>query len=221
MAKATWETTATFADLRGYLSQPGCAICSCVGQSRRRFLEDLMYENVNDVGLRDRLRKGGGFCLRHVRALLDRKQPLGTAILYGDLLRQRLRSFAARGGPRALPLAQDCPLCQVESESARRASEVFAYALDAGRLQAEWEASEGFCWPHFIACRRLVRGQRAVLDRVEERCLVDVATNVEALIASYDYTWTGTRSSEVAGAWRKVVAVVTGETDPTARDERT
>ncbi len=213
-----WESTATYADLQVFLQEPGCAICRVVDQSSRRYFDDLLYENVNDVTLRKRLRDGGGFCRAHAQTLVGFGEALGTAILYGDLLNQRRRwlhegaaSRVLPAGRAALELGRDCPACEMEHQSERRAAEVLSSALNEGKIGALWQGSDGLCWPHFLLVRGLCHAGRKELDHVESECLDRLAGLVTELIASYDYQWKGTRSPQVASAWRHVVAMVTGQ----------
>ena len=69
------------------MAEPGCAVCHCATQAEDRFFQAALYERVVEVPLRERLRETGGFCARHAQALLAYRDPLATAILYGDLLR--------------------------------------------------------------------------------------------------------------------------------------
>src|SRR5207302_963646 len=57
-------------------------------RSVSRYLDILSYENVNDVDLRATIREGIGLCNRHAWQFIDgTRTPLGTAIIYRDLIR--------------------------------------------------------------------------------------------------------------------------------------
>ncbi len=211
MLRAVPDTTATFADLRRFLTEPGCAVCRCAAQTTARFFEALLDEYINDPETRQELRDAGGFCPFHAGELLGRKNPLGTAILLADLLAQR-RTQLERG--RALPgsaAGGRCPVCAAERETERRAAEVFARGMDGGTLQEEWAASEGLCWPHFCAVRPLARRSRATLDAHQGRCLDAILGDLRALIDSFDYRYHGGRTPEVESAWRRAVPRAVGE----------
>lgn len=224
------ETTATFGDLQRLLpAGGGCAVCRYVAQSERRFFDSLFYENINDVPLRARLRAGNGFCERHIATLLSYRDPLATAILYGDLLsgkRQLLagwrrarvpRGLSARAELHAAAIGRDCPACEAETQAARRACEVLAAGLDTGALRAAWRASDGLCWPHFVAARAECRAGRALLDEVQADRLDRLAADVQALIDSFDYRHQAARPPQVESAWRRAVAAVAGRVAARAR----
>lgn len=60
--------------------------------------------------------------------------------------------------------------------------------------------------PRLRAPRRAPRA----LDEHEEACLARLAADVEDLVKSYDYRFTGERGAAAESAWRRVVAVVAG-----------
>jgi hypothetical protein len=222
---ATWETTSTFADLQSFLAEEGCAICRYREQTEDRYFDALLYENVNDVNTRTRLRSSGGFCARHARVLVECGEALGTAILYGDLLNERRRWLHRANAAKALPgglaksgFGRDCPACEAGQGAERRCAEVMAAALDAHKLTEPWKRSDGLCWPHFLLVRSLCRAGRKDLDDVEMQCLDRLADDVRELIESYDYQWSGTRPPRVVSAWRRVVDVIIGQSLPKPRE---
>jgi len=76
------------AELIDTLTEAGCAFCRLAARSVSRYLDILSYENVNDVDLRATIREGIGLCNRHAWQFIDgTRTPLGTAIIYRDLIR--------------------------------------------------------------------------------------------------------------------------------------
>ena len=76
--------TATYFDLRDACQLPGCPVCRIEQRTVQRFLDALMYENVNDPGTRDRLRGSLGFCHEHAWQVANEMlgNALGMAIIY-------------------------------------------------------------------------------------------------------------------------------------------
>ena len=221
MLRAAPDPTATFADLKVFLQQPGCAVCRCAGQTAARFFEALLDEYINDPETRRELREMGGFCVFHAGELLARRNPLGTAILYNDLLSQK-RALLERWrhpGPLGLgssrgdaaPSARHCPVCAAERETERRAVEVLARGLDEGGLGQEWSASDGLCWPHFTAVRPLARRSRAALDDHQAARLDQTLVELQGLIDSFDYRNRDGRPPHIESAGRRAVPRAVGE----------
>jgi hypothetical protein len=111
--------------LADLLGKSGCPLCRLRRESSERYLRTLLWEGVNDIGFRERLALGRGFCRRHSREVLaaDRAQSggsLGAAILLGSVTRRRLdelRRLRAGSGRRvrralgAIGAAAACPVC--------------------------------------------------------------------------------------------------------------
>jgi adenylate cyclase len=111
--------------LADLLDQAGCPLCRLRRDSSDRYLRALLWEGVNDIGFRERLTTGRGFCRKHAHAVLaaDRAQSggsLGAAILLVSAIRARVaelrrlpasRTRRARDAIRAASEAPDCPVC--------------------------------------------------------------------------------------------------------------
>jgi hypothetical protein len=69
--------TMSFYDLRDALSEPGCPICRLKARAAERYLDGLLWESVNDPGVRAQVRRllsiyeaSEGLCLPHFRQAL-------------------------------------------------------------------------------------------------------------------------------------------------------
>jgi hypothetical protein len=77
-------------DLRQAFREPGCPICRLRAQMDRRYLYNLLYENVNSVTTRMHIARSQGLCPEHAWELQAIEQEhwsdgLGVGIIYGDL----------------------------------------------------------------------------------------------------------------------------------------
>ena len=110
--------------LAEHLGRPGCPVCAARLFSEQRLIDAVIGEAVNDVGVRRRLERAGGYCRRHAGLLPIRERArgggtLGSAILLGSVLEarlERLRALDGAGGrrlhgPLELRTAPSCPLC--------------------------------------------------------------------------------------------------------------
>jgi hypothetical protein len=121
-------------------------VCDLLGNTVRKFLSDLLYENVNDGPTRRTLRSSLGFCRLHAGVLLASGDALGAAILYRDILEEIL-SLLHKRSPSALVPGQECPACLYRNRYERIYLETLReYAGDA-RMQSSLRAS-GLCRPH-------------------------------------------------------------------------
>lgn len=91
--------------LEGAFKKPGCPLCRLHAELEARYLFGLLWENVNDPGIRARLRQSLGFCREHAWMLVATEQQswgggLGTGIIYEDLIKAittRLDEIIAQG----------------------------------------------------------------------------------------------------------------------------
>ncbi len=156
---------------------PGCPLCSLSEKWVNRYLRSVLYEKVNDLGIREALRRAHGYCNEHAWRLpqVSDGPALGTALLYRSVLRQvsaELNSarFAppangllnkARGALQATGAAaanetgplqpqQPCPACKHREAMTASALSGLAEALaaDDGRMLAALRKSAGLCLPH-------------------------------------------------------------------------
>lgn len=68
------------------LKEPGCPICRLGRANVEAYLENLLYENVNDPGVRENILAARGFCSFHAYQLVKIGDALGLGIIYNDLV---------------------------------------------------------------------------------------------------------------------------------------
>jgi hypothetical protein len=151
------------AHLADLMAAPGCPLCLERARSGRRFIDALLYEQVNDADFRRELDQARGFCGRHTHQLLTAEQEragglVRSAILFAAILAARQReldaALAARGRRRRQRLATavraaDCPACRHEVGATRRAAGRLRQ-LAADQTWRESLASTDFCLEHLL-----------------------------------------------------------------------
>lgn len=95
------------ANLKHAMRQPGCPLCRLQREAEARYLENLLWENVNDPATREQWAAGLGFCSRHAWQLqrLEARRygdGLGNAILYEDLLQRIIPVLETLARPSAV-----------------------------------------------------------------------------------------------------------------------
>lgn len=163
-------------DLREAMSQPGCPVCRLVERDTGRYLDNLLWENVNDPGLRQEVRRARGFCREHTRMLVSRPgASLGLAIIARDVWgeiqhatetvrlpaprarRTRTADIAAGLLARLAPQGE-CPACTyARAMEGLYLDVLLERLLGEDGLLAAYQASEGLCLPHFRQALARVR----------------------------------------------------------------
>lgn len=93
-----------------------CPICELIYTSVEKFIEEILYEFVNDPNTRSRLRHG--ICSKHVLAIENtlNNHPelglLGLAIIYEDIMSEMIKDMVKN-----CHTESECLFCKHESES--------------------------------------------------------------------------------------------------------
>ena len=108
----------------------GCPLCDIEANAVKRYFESLLYESVNDPGVREGLMRSRGYCQRHAHYLRSHGNGFGIAILYQDQIRLFLRlldgletiaSKVTRKGARAQRQRPEvCPACHTQNDCLAR-----------------------------------------------------------------------------------------------------
>lgn len=232
----TWS----YYDLREALVQPYCALCRLRVRTAQQYLDSLLWESVNDEGIRHQVRRAHGFCYEHSQMLVKPGSSLGIAILTNDVLqhllralegaryegllalslrrlREGLRSGEPAGAAAVLasqltPEAQ-CPAC-------RRADDRELLYLDAllehlpvdPEFYALFEASDGLCLPHLRQSLSRAQEQPAFERLVAGQRAVwqRLAGELQEQIRKSDWRFRDELPGEESGAWLRALAALAG-----------
>lgn len=176
----------SYYDVLDACAQPGCPFCRLAEETVNRYLDAILYENVNDPGTRDQLRASLGYCNEHAWRLPNNSgSALGIAILYQDLLTTVARnlegarfepvagllrratealdperpSAATEAAVRALAPQAECPACAQRDGMEAIALGALLEALGRSDepMQQALRASAGLCLVHLRRALELAR----------------------------------------------------------------
>jgi hypothetical protein len=192
------------------LDEPGCPICRASVRAAAKYLESFLWENVNDFGVRDVLRKDHGFCREHTLALLQvaaaRSEALGVAILYEDLL-ERIELELESAKP--LRRARACRACEVSDDVAVNYLKVIAASEAGAELDGRLKGSL-LCLAHLLRGLNVPRVDRHRLVEVWSREASIVRSELRTLIEHADYRRIREPAGEERDAWVRAVHLVIG-----------
>ena len=166
-----------YLDIREALGQPGCSFCRLLTTRADRYLDAVLWELVNDFGVRSELNQARGYCQQHGWLLVRKGSALGVAILMRDVVKTLLdavdsnppdskppsvlQSFRRslekeRPSPGTAPLVaqlspqQLCPACShVESTEKHCIGTLLKHFEGPGALSEPYRTSDGLCLSHF------------------------------------------------------------------------
>ncbi len=218
-------------DLLEALSQEGCPLCrlgQCVAE---QYLDRLLYENVNDPGLRERIRVARGLCHRHAWALTEiRGSGLGIALIYRDVLHTVLQELARDAGDekrflswslsssegvaqadRLMPQGP-CPACAQQEEMERIYLHALLRHLDDARLQTAFAGSSGLCLSHLRQALRQAEdnAQRKALLDLQGAIWQQLLAELTEFIRKNDYRFRGEGFGPEGDSWLRALASISG-----------
>ena len=221
----------TFYKLEESLSKTGCPICRLAGEGVASFLDDLIYERVNDYGTRDAIIKSVGFCNRHAWQLVEQGGALGIAIIYRNLAEVAIEAIESGRERSRVRLLQSnyrrkkeelvaavspkgkCPACAQEEEVERLYLEALVSVLSSDRLDDLIRDDNALCIPHFRRALLLPMEESAYdkLLKWELSALSHVDAELGEFIRKNDYRFADEPMGSEGDSWSRVVALINGE----------
>lgn len=220
--------------------QTHCPICRLVERKTHDHIDALLYENVNDIPTRDRLRAARGLCRTHAWEMAHMRDGLGSAIIYKDVidaLRKELRAANYGGGgslgsfarrligssapagsassdrtARRLSPQAACPVC----DTAQAMGDVYLEALlEHIGEEPFWEKyapSGGICIPHIQRGLELARNEQGYRRLIEAqlRGMDALSAELDEFIRKTDYRFTEEEWGAERDSWLRAIEKVTG-----------
>jgi hypothetical protein len=196
------------------VSRGGCPICRAVEKSENSMLWIMLYEHVNDPHVRERIRRGNGFCAYHFQKIVEmaRSDPLigglAPAIIVEDLLSRYIESV--REGT---TLETECFVCSELERVEESYTSSFASKLDTTDLLTRYESNPGslLCYKHYLEVySRASEPARERLREVQLRKMESLRSLLQSYIAKNDYRFIGTITEAEASSWVKAVEAIVG-----------
>jgi hypothetical protein len=220
--------------------QPGCPLCRLVQSGVQHYVQNLFYESVNDIELRQRLRRSLGFCAEHARLSLEPGvgDALGVSIIYNDIFTNLLRRLPEAGRPvpneaklfsrlrtnraisgsiqtllDALIPETACPACDQREELEHIFCPALGDHLADEPLARAFRAGDGLCLPHLRRVAPEVKNEAGWLILLESTRtrLESLQAELDEFIRKNDYRFHGESIGEERDAWQRAVRKVIGE----------
>ena len=215
----------TYQQLQDALQEPGCPICHIGQASGRKHLDTLLYESVNDPGIRRQLESSLGFCYYHSRELLTFPgNRLGVGLIEQHMLKTALGQLQQNPNPlrrtlfpkrdeRRKPEMAPCPAClQAEAAETRAIKDMLEYLVDD--LDQSLTKAGGLCLNHLQQALLTCKNQEvyATLLRLHELIWQEQIELLDEFIRKHDYRFRHEGISEAEGAAvERSINILTGD----------
>ena len=208
------EKHSSFYNLMDAFKEKHCPFCYLSRKAVTGFLSGLLYENVNDPGIRNALKKAGGFCEKHSWQMVSLGDALGNAIIVHDLLTD-IRDNGVTGKMQSRrKCSGECPACRAWNDAELRYMRVFVEYFEDPELQAGFRKSFGLCRGHFDGMmKRLKAEQRPRLVTVEQQKLDALVEELSRFQEKFNYTAAERTFGEDRDVWIRAVEFLKGRSD--------
>ncbi|MCX7845715.1 MAG: DUF6062 family protein [Dictyoglomaceae bacterium] len=146
----------------------GCPLCFLINKNLWKMEDNFLYELVNDPQIRERIRKGNGFCQEHALQLLNFKDTLGISIIFEDLIKNIVIPSLLK---KNLPEETNCFLCEKEEDLLNLYLSTLPNVLMDEKSFILWkEVAYSFCLPHLeIIKKKLPENIVKLIESQEKR----------------------------------------------------
>lgn len=234
------ESIPYYQDILEAFGRPGCPICRLLAASTERYLDSVLWELVNDPGVREELNQARGYCRQHGWLLVRAGAALGVAILMRDVVRTLLAEVAAnpveevpesalQGLLRSLEREPDCkatvkledalapqrpcPACVLEQDREGDYVKTTVTHLKGSKpLEDAYHASDGLCLAHF----RSALAQASCKSEAETLVAAQLAVwqrlhdELGEFIRKNDHQFRGEAFGQEKDAWRRALEAISG-----------
>jgi hypothetical protein len=198
-----------------------CPLCELESEGLRRHVDNLLYEFVNDPGVRAELVRSKGYCARHANVLLSFRDGLGTAILYQDQVRVFLRlldglaNASLRAASRDISRYtqhQECPLCRYQRQLREHQVSDLVEGLRHEEMRDAFQSSPGLCVPHFLLAVQATRSEPVLrlLVGTELQRFRELLQDLETFCRKHDYRFQQEGFGKEADSWLRAVRMIAG-----------
>jgi hypothetical protein len=224
-------------DLEDTFAERGCPVCSLLKEYDERSFDSLLYERVNDVGVRDEIRQTLGFCNYHAWVLhqvaTDELTPgklsvgmgkTGIGIIYLDLVEtliERLKAFSSSASKRhAKTLATPskgtgtiCPICSARAQFELWYLESILRNIAIKDFAEKYAACDGLCAIHLLRALKLSSfdANKRALAAVEIKRLEELSADLREFWRKHDYRYASEGFGKEGDSWLRALRKISGE----------
>jgi len=204
--------------------ESGCAICTLIKKSLHKSMDDFLYEQVNDLGVRKEIKESFGFCNRHAWQLQKFGDGFGQAIVYSDLMNivlKQLKEIDKAGSFKELlkrinPVAAAggiCIFCKQQKDTEERYISVFWESFDDPEFNSHYKNSFGLCLPHLALALNKYRNKRLAKELIDIEIgkIFALIAELKEFMRKHDYRFSKEKFGKEGDSWIRTIEKFIGK----------
>ena len=223
-------------DLEDAFGKGGCPVCLLLTRYDTRSLDSLLYEFVNDVGVRYEIRQTLGFCNYHAWVLHQVATDLtsgklsvgggqmGIGIIYLDLVEtliERLKALSSSVSKRHAKAPATvskrtgslCSMCNARAQFELWYLESILRNIAIKDFVEKYAACDGLCAIHLLRVLKLsgFDANKRVIATAEIKRLEELSVDLHEFLRKHDYRYAGEGFGKEGDSWLRAVRKISGE----------
>ncbi len=191
-----------------------CPICFLIKDRVEKYFDNLLYENINDIGFREKFRENHGFCNYHSYKFLSYNDGLAISLTHKELLINVIEKIKVKCGTSHLThnKKDKCIICELAKEEQERYISVITEYLTDQEFKNKFLSSEGLCIPHLELLLAKIKTPLQWFIDFQIKKLEEVLTKLDKYIDSCNFSSRNKHSLtyEEQLIWKKVVKILFG-----------
>lgn len=213
------------------LREEGCSICFLLKKTIHKLMDDFLYEQVNDPGVRKEIRESLGFCSAHAWELQKFGDGFGSSIIYEDLMElvanyiekiivsgKSVKDFSAEiskvnSKDYYKRTKAACPMCKSRREAEKRYVSTFIEGFHEPEFYSSYKNSFGLCLPHLIEAIKDCREKKTInsLLNIESEKMKGLIGELKEIQRKHDYRFSHEGFGKEGNAWIRAIEKMVGK----------
>ena len=211
----------TYFNLLDAFKESGCFICTLIKKSVHKSMDDFLYEQVNDPGVRKNIKESFGFCNRHIWQLQKFGDGFGISIVYKDLAQSINKKLGEINVLFSLikdlnkyrRQKNNCIFCRQYKEVENRYIAVFIENFMDSELMYHYKNSFSFCIPHLLTIINKFKNKKAIEEiiMIESEKISGLIAELEEFQRKHDYRFSKEGFGKESDSWIRVIEKLEGK----------
>jgi hypothetical protein len=215
----------TYFNLLDALKEQGCSVCFIIRKNAQKYMDDFLYESVNDPGLRKEIKESAGFCSRHAWQIQKFGDGFGLGIIYECLMQLVLEKLRAIDGSAASIKAilkqldkdekakNSCIFCKEEKDVEGRYIAIFLENFDDPEIKFAYKNSSGLCLFHLNLAVKKCKNKEfaAEMINIEAAKFGSLIAEVKEFHRKHDYRFSKEKIGKEGDSWIRAIEKMIGK----------